>query len=243
MATVSDGRIVYVNSTGDANEIWLMKNDGSDKRQLTNDGALKDSVSVSSDDRYILFSSNRSGNFSIWRMDIDGNNQKQLTQEGTFATGPVCSADGKWTLFQSFRSGKWALYKVPIDGGDGTKVGETECSLPAISPDGKSIACLTPNQKASFRWQIAVLPFDGGAPEKLLDLPSVVGFNAGIRWTPDGRSVSYRADVGESSNIFAQPLDGGPAKALTKYNSYRIRASNGHARRQGDPSRSWPTDR
>src|SRR5207245_10584369 len=114
LATLADGRIVYLNSTGEANEIWIMKNDGSDKRQLTNDGALKDTLSVSPDDRCIVFSSNRSGNFSIWRMDIDGNNQKQLTEESTFATGPVCSADVKWVLVQSFRAAKWAVWNVPI---------------------------------------------------------------------------------------------------------------------------------
>jgi Tol biopolymer transport system component len=155
-------------------------------------------------------------------MDIDGNNQKQLTEESTFATGPVCSNDGKLVVFQSFRSGKWTLWEVAIDGGNATKVNETECALPGISPDGKSIACLTPNQKASFRWQVAILPFDGGALQKLLDLPPNFGFGAGIRWTPDGRSVSYLVDNGNTMNVAAQPIDGSAAKALTKFNSYRI---------------------
>ncbi len=155
-------------------------------------------------------------------MDLDGNNQKQLTQESTFAAGPVCTSDGKWILFQSFRSGKWAIWKVPIDGGDAMKVSDAECALPAVSPDGKSIACLTPNQRASFRYQVAILPFEGGAVQKLLDLPSTFGFNAGIRWTPDGHSVSYLWDQGNTTNVYSQPIDGLAAKALTKFQSDRI---------------------
>src|SRR5262249_42054311 len=79
LAMTQDGRIVYLDSSADTNEIWIMKNDGTDRRQLTSDGALKTTLSVTPDGRYILFSSNRSGSYNIWRMDIDGNNQKQLT--------------------------------------------------------------------------------------------------------------------------------------------------------------------
>ena len=217
MAMTRDGRIVYLDLIGDSSEIWIMKSDGSDKRRLTSDGALKDRVSVSPDDRYLLFSSNRSGNFSIWRADIDGNNPKQLTEESTFAVGAISSADGKWVLFQSFRSGKWSVWKVPIDGGDATQISDVECSLPALSPDGKLIACLIPNQKASFRWQIAIIPYDGGPVQKLFDLPPTFGFNGGLRWTADGRSISYLKEEGATSNVYAQPLDGGPSRALTRF--------------------------
>ncbi len=137
-------------------------------------------------------------------MDVNGNNQKQLTQESTFAAGPVCSADGKSVLFQSFRSGKWAVWKVPIDGGDATKVSDAECSLPDISPDGKSIACLTPNPKASFRWQIGIISFEGGPMRKTFDLPSTFQFSADVHWTPDGRSISYLRDEGNTTNVYAQ---------------------------------------
>ena len=217
MATTRDGRIVYLDLIGDSSEIWIMKSDSSDKRRLTSDGALKDRVSLSSDDRYLLFSSNRSGNFGIWRADIDGNNPKQLTEESTFAVGAISSADGKWVLFQSFRSGKWSVWKVPIDGGDATQISDVECSLPALSPDGKLIACLIPNQKASFRWQIAIIPYDGGPVQKLFDLPPTFGFNGGLRWTADGRSISYLKEEGATSNVYAQPLDGGPSRALTRF--------------------------
>src|SRR5262249_30718151 len=74
--TTADGRIFYFDDTGSGFEVWSMKSDGDDKRQLTNDGAFKFSLAVTSDGRYILFNSRRSGTFDIWRMDLDGSNQK-----------------------------------------------------------------------------------------------------------------------------------------------------------------------
>src|SRR5262249_30234674 len=151
-------------------EIWIMKNDGTEKKQLTSDGAIKPRASVTADGRYILFSSNRSGGFNIWRMDLDGNNQKQLTSNETFAIGAVSSNNGKWVVYQTLRDGSWALWKVGMDGGDPTPLGDRHCGLPAVSPDGKWIACVSPDEKATLKWQVAVFPFDGGAPARLTDL-------------------------------------------------------------------------
>ncbi len=222
LAPTPDDRIVYLDLTGEADEVWIMKNDGSEKKQLTSDGAVKYKASVSPDGRYVFFSSNRSGNYSIWRMDIDGNNQKQLTEESTFAIGPIGSNDGQWVLFQSFRAGKSCLWKVPIDGGEASQISDKSCALPTLSPDGKLIACLSPNEQASFRWQIAILPLEGGAPIKTFDLPSSFQFAAGLRWSPDGRAVTYVNDTGLAANIVSQPMDGGPTRQLTKFKSDRI---------------------
>jgi len=57
--------------------------------------------------------------------------------------------------------------------------------------------------------------------QKTFDLPSTFGFNGGVRWTPDGRAVSYLWDQGNTSNVYAQPIEGGPVKALTKFKSDR----------------------
>ena len=221
LSTTPDGRVVYLDPTGEANEIWIMKGDGSEKKQLTSDGFLKDNAAVSPDGHYIVFSTYRSGTFSIWRMDIDGNNQKQLTQESTFATGPVCSPDNKWVVFQSFQSGNFYVKKVSIDGGAATQISDTICALPDISPDRKSIACIS-LQTGIFKQKLAILPFEGNQPLKLFDLPATFKFDSGVKWSPSGREITYVDINGALSNIAALSIDSGTSRALTKFKSDRI---------------------
>jgi eukaryotic-like serine/threonine-protein kinase len=231
--TTPDGRIVFLDDMGNGSEIWTMKLDGSDRKQLTSDGAIKVSASVTPDGRYILFNSNRSGTFDIWRMDLDGNNQKQLTRNETFAYAAVGSTDGNWIVYQGLRAGKWLLLKVPIDGGESSQVGDRQCGNPGISPDGKFIACLAPDERVSFRGQAAIIPFAGGATTKLLDLLPGFSINGSFRWTPDGKSILYVASPNNAGNIYSQAIDGGAPKPLTNFKSDYIDAFNWtHDRKQ-----------
>jgi serine/threonine protein kinase len=221
--TTADGRVVYLDDTGNAIEVWSMKLDGSDKRQLTSDGALKVCASVTRDSRYLLFTSNRSGAFNIWRMDIDGSNQKQLTSNETFAYAATGSKDGSSVVYQTLRDGKWILARVSIEGGETSQIGDRQCVNPAISPDGKSIACFSPDERASFKWQFAILPYEGGAPARLIDAPDTL-IDSGMKWTADGRAIVYVDSSTGISNIYSQPIDGGPAHALTNFKSDYIGA-------------------
>jgi len=220
----SDGRIIYIDYSGTGNDIWTMKADGSDKRQLTSDGAIKFNASITRDGRYVVFNSNRGGSFDIWRVDLNGANQKQLTHNETFAISPTGSADGKSVVYQSLHEGKWFLWKVPIDGGEAIRVTEKQYASPDISPDGKLIACLTPKENESFKWQIAIISSDDGSVSKLLDLPPTFNFSSGLKWSPDGSSILYVDTKGAASNIYSQPLNADGPKALTRFTSDFIAA-------------------
>src|SRR5205085_4287198 len=121
------------------------------KKQLTNDQFIKAGAAVSPDGRYVVFTTNRSGNVNIWRMDIDGNNLKQLTDGSSLDVEPIFSSDGKWVVFTSLRSGKNALWKVSVDGGTAVELTETITRHPAVSPDGKLIACFFVDEKGKTR--------------------------------------------------------------------------------------------
>lgn len=82
--------ITYVgNSTGN-DEIYLVRPDGSDKRQLTwNEWPWDKHPSWSPDSSQIAFFSNRSGKRQIWIMSYDGTNQRNISNNGYEDWDPV----------------------------------------------------------------------------------------------------------------------------------------------------------
>jgi Periplasmic component of the Tol biopolymer transport system len=52
--------------------------------------------------------------------------------------------------------------------------------------------------------QLWLLPFDGGEPRQLTDLPQGVG--GGAVWSPDGRRIAFTAGRRESRGIRTIPI-------------------------------------
>ncbi|MBA3440654.1 MAG: PD40 domain-containing protein [Pyrinomonadaceae bacterium] len=211
-----DGRVVYQSNASGRSDIWIMGADGKNQKQLTVDGDYNFYPTVSPDGRYVVFSSNRGRDVSVWRMDIDGGNLKQLTDAGSSFQYP--SPDGSWVIYTSFNSGKPTLWKVAIDGGEPVQLTDKYSSMPAISPDGKSVACLYRDEPTSPN-KIAIVPFEGGQPVRVFDLPTGSGI---FRWTPDGGALDYIDTQRGVSNIWGQPVDGGAPQQLTDFTADRI---------------------
>ena len=62
------------------------------------------------------------------------------------------------------------------------------------------------------------MPFEGGPPFRRFDILTTM-----LRWSPDGRSLLYVSNEGDVSNIWSQPIAGGPPKQVTHFNSEAIR--------------------
>lgn len=217
LAWTPDGRIVYYSQASGADDIWIMNGDGSGQKQLTIDAGTNYDFKVTPDGRYIVFTSERTGQPSLWRMDLDGGNPRQLTS-GTSDYGAAISPDSKWVIYHSDSSGKSALWKVTIEGGNAVQLTEYASEAPEISPDGKSIATQY-REDTNSPWRLAIIPFEGGKPLKILDLP---GNGQNVRWSPDGRSLSYLDTRGGVTNIWSLPLDGTAPKQLTGFKTDQI---------------------
>ena len=207
-----DGRIVYSSDASGARDLWIMDQDGGNQKQLTAEAGSNFQPVVTPDGRFIVFISDRNGNkHNIWRVDIDGSNPRQLT-ETDFSRNPTLTPDGKWIVFTAFGSKSPTLWKVSVEGGKPIQIIDNFSVAPAVSPDGTQIACYFWDETPESQLEIAIVPFEGGAPTRRFNLPASM-----VRWSADGRGLMYIDNRAGVSNIWLQPVDGGKPVQLTDF--------------------------
>ncbi len=89
-----DGNWLVFSSWGKREDILLMRYDGTDLRQLTDDPARDRHPRWSPDGKRVLFYSNRSGNYEAWTIMPDGSGLTQMTRHSKEVLYPIWSPDG-----------------------------------------------------------------------------------------------------------------------------------------------------
>ena len=225
LSIAPDNRILYASDASGIADIFEIATSGGDERPLTSAGGRNYAPVVSPDNRYLVFHSNRTGVFQVWRTERDGSRPKQLTFEATESTWPTFSPDGKWILFQhADPKNPYTLWRVSIDGGTPERVTDGISIRPAVSPDGKLIAFWYNDEQQNSRWRLKVVHFEGGATFNIFDVaPTVqVQWDTPLRWSHDGRYLTYIDHSRGVDNIWGQPIAGGTPKQLTNFEDSRI---------------------
>jgi Tol biopolymer transport system component len=222
LGTLADGRIVFSSADGGQLDIWIMNSDGSGRRKLTSDPHWDGHLSVSPDGRYVLFKSNRPNGDAVprlWRMNTDGTNLVQLAERTD--SSPMVSPDGQQVIFASWTVAEntSALRRIPIDGGEAVRLSDYPVSEASYSPDGKWIGAYYSDASAS-RWKFGILPSEGGNLVRSFEFPSFQ--YEWVRFTPDGKYLSFIGAPPDPSNIWLQPFEGGEPRKLTDFRSEYI---------------------
>jgi serine/threonine protein kinase/Tol biopolymer transport system component len=225
VSVAPDNSVLYASDSSGIADIFELPATVREAHPLTFAGGRNYAPVASPDNRYIVFHSNRTGIFQIWRMDRDGSSPKQLTVAVTESTWPVVSPDSKWVVFQhSDPSTPYTLWRVSIEGGTPEKLTGGMAIRPAISPDGKLIACWYREDQQNAPWKLKVIQFEGGATLNVFDVaPTVqVQWDSPLHWSADGRYLVYVDHSGGIDNLWGQPIDGGKPKQLTNFDDSRI---------------------
>ena len=185
-------------------EIWSMRIDGSDPRQLTRNDADDTSPSWSPDGKGIAFVTDRDGNREIYVMQADGNEQINLTAHPAEDSSPSWSPDGASIAFASYRDGNWEIYIMDVDGGDPVRLttNDTADYSPCWSPDGSQIAYAS---RQDGNWEIYTMQRNGTTQGRLT-FDEATDFAP--YWSPDGSRIAFESYRDGNMEIYVVSPDG-----------------------------------
>ncbi len=181
--------------------IWIMRPDGSDKTQLTDQMLDRDPV-WSPDGSQILFWSYRSGDYDIWVMDADGTNLTNLTNNPAADLHPDWSPDGQEIIFISDREDDaLQVYHMAASSANVQRL-TTDVTVadgrPKYSPDGQYFA--TSTKDLVTRERNIYIYHNNGNLFQMINTPGASDYQPA--WTPGGRRVIFSSWVADDNLIF-----------------------------------------
>lgn len=114
---VGTGEWIAFTSNREGNqEIYIMRNDGSELRNVTNHSANDYLPEGSPDGTRITFTSNRDGQQEVYLTDLEGLSITNLSQNSAEDYYSTWSPDNQWIAFTSNRTGNQEIYIIRDDG-------------------------------------------------------------------------------------------------------------------------------
>src|SRR5436190_5128200 len=131
----SGGWIAFQKSVSQTVDLWVARPDGSDLRQLTSDGGVKQDASWSPDGTLLLYTRSDASGSRIFTVRLDAAPPIALTPVTANDPQPVWSPDGTQIAFSAP-----ALTVINADGSNARPITEIGAWNPAWSRDGTRIA-------------------------------------------------------------------------------------------------------
>jgi len=213
-----DGEWIAFDSNRSGNmDIWIMRKDGGELRQLTTNSTHDWYPKWSPDGKQIGFHSLRRGNRDLFVMPVTGGAVTSLTSHPAEDFLPTWSPDGEKIAFASNRSGNMDMWIIPSSGGEPQQLTFHEALDfgPLWSPNGRRLVFST---NRTGYGELFFMPAEGGEAVQLTRGEWSI-INA-LFWSADGRTI-YALGLGrpgnEGANLWAVSAADGSARSLMDF--------------------------
>ena len=177
-------------------EIYTSKTDGSDLRQLTDNGAYNAEGTLSPDGKTIIFTSTRDGDIELYTMNVDGSNVRRLTNRVGYDGGAFFSPDGSKIIWRA--------------------------GYPATSADSADyLSLLSQRLVRPSRVELWIADADGGNPRQITRLG---GANFAPFFHPDGKRIifssNYENPRSRNFDLYLIQVDGSGLQKITSHGDF-----------------------
>jgi Tol biopolymer transport system component len=152
-----DGRrISFASDRDDDLEVYTIRPDGSQLRQLTFNNASDGGANWSPDGQQLAFETDRDGNAEIYTMRADGSDPTRLTFNDAFEFLAAWSPDGRKIAFSTDRDGQLEVYTMRPNGSGQTNL--TRHPAADLGPEWQPLLVLGGEQLPGGRWPVSTVP-------------------------------------------------------------------------------------
>ncbi|MEX0944515.1 MAG: hypothetical protein WDZ38_02505 [Balneolaceae bacterium] len=154
----------------------------------------------SPDNRYVVYTGGRDGQYDIYKISIDGGEEVQLTNNAALDDGSEYSPDGEYIYFNSARTGTMQIWRMRPDGSEQKQLTFDEYNdwFPHVSPNGEELLFISyepevPAGDHPFYKNVYLrkMSANGGEPEFVAYLYGGQGTINVPSWSPCGKYVSF----------------------------------------------------
>jgi len=206
-----------------ASESWVMDlywipAAGGRPHPITQDAKTINGISWSSDNRSIIFSSNRAGQYALWMVPLEGGTPRRMPVGTEDAIQPAIGRNGSNLAFVEYSAIFGILRVTPSrdvsrSADESLIVSSTaQDSAPSISPDGTQFAF---QSWRSGSQQIWVSSIDGQSLRQLTPSDGILSVSGSPSWSPDGGRILFDSRIDGHAHIFAIAAAGGSPKQMT----------------------------
>ncbi len=197
-------------------DIFSVKADGSDLKQMTKTPGYDAEATLSPNGKRIVFTSERDGDLDIYTMDTNGKNVKRLTNELGYDGGPFFSPDNKMIVYRASHPKTpeevkrykdllaqhlivpttFELWVMNADGSNKRQVTKLNAAsfAPYFTPDGKKIIFCTnyfATDPRKRNFDLALINIDGTGLERVTFNETFDGFPI---FSPDGKKLVFASN-------------------------------------------------
>ena len=213
--SVSDigDKIAFVGEMDGNYDIYVVDNNGSNRKRLTHDERIDDWPSWRDDDRTIIFDYADDGDYGIVRMDSSGANQHVLVDNTGRTVDPNTVNSSDWIVYSSDEldpGGNDTIFAYNVITKETRPLTDLDIDAggPAFSYDGEKIVFNAGNNT----WDLYSMNADGSNIKKLT---SDAGDNNWGAFSPDGSEIAFTSNRNGGWHIFVMNADGSNVRQLT----------------------------
>lgn len=209
---IATSKMAFISSAGGSKELFQSDIDGFNSRQITHDGTISGSPSLSHDGTKLSYTSYKSGYPDVYVIDLSSGSRTRVAYFPGINSGPSFSPDGSHIALTLSKDGNPEIYTMAAGGGSETRITRTRGAetSPSWSPTGDRLVYSSDDRGSP---QLFI-----GSSSAVSEMDHLVTGNSYCTkpdWSPDGKLIAFTTRVGGQFQIGVFNVAGRTASLIT----------------------------